>query len=696
MTDNININEIKSKIENLRRKVRYYAEKYYVNDAPEISDYDYDMMFRELQELESQYPEFDDPASPTKRVGGKPLEKFEKVTHEVKMGSLADVFSFEELTDFIRRVKEDLRQSGESGEVLFTVEPKIDGLSVSLKYENGIFTVGATRGDGTVGENVTQNLKTVRSIPLKLNEITDTLTVRGEVFMPRDAFNRQNEIRESSGETLWANPRNAAAGSLRQLDSKITASRGLDIFVFNYQAGNLYPNNVMPLSHSETIDRMKKLGFHTIDILALSSDEDEIVSAIRKLGEMRDSLPYDIDGAVVKVDSISMREKLGEGTSTPKWAAAYKYPPEQKRTKLLDITVKVGRTGVLTPNAVLEPVRLAGTSVSRATLHNIDIIRERDIRIGDTVIIQKTGDIIPEIVGSVPELIKGDENVYELPKVCPSCGEPVYFDDCGYDDSSDDFEPEDFKEGGAVRCINASCPAQLSRNIAHFASKGAMNIDGMGPKIIQALLDAGLISDAADLYYLKDREEEVASLERMGPKSASNLIAAIEKSKTAGAARLLYALGIRHTGEIASAEIMAKFEDIENLFSATVEDLCEIEDIGEITAKTITAYFSRSETRSMIDRLEAAGVVTVCGKVKDTENSERFKGMTFVLTGTLPTMTRDEASAIIKANGGKVTGSVSSKTTFVLAGDAAGSKLDKANALGITVINEAEFIDMLK
>lgn len=697
------MDNIEKKILELRKTLAYHSELYYVHDTPVISDYEYDKMFEELKALEEKYPQFYDPASPTHRVGGKPLDKFTKVTHTVKMGSLADVFSYDELRAFIERVRKD---SGDYG-IEFSVEPKIDGLSVALTYENGVFTLGATRGNGVVGEDVTVNLRTVRSIPLKLKDEIPFLVVRGEVFMPRASFERLNKEKEEAGEQLWANPRNAAAGSLRQLDSTQTALRGLDILVFNLQAVSL-SGSATNDTHAGTIEFLRTLGFHTIDILAVSGDTDEIISAIEKLGEMRKDLPYDIDGAVIKVNSLKMRGIIGENTATPKWAAAYKFPPEQKQTKLIDIIVQVGRTGVLTPNAVLEPVKLAGTTVSRATLHNIDIIRDRDIRIGDTVIVQKAGDIIPEVTGSVAALRDGSERIFQMPAFCPSCGEALINDDSetGAESVPDeneiytDLNKTDLRGAdadtntGAVRCINASCPAQLARNLAHFASKNAMNIDGMGPKVISALLDSGLIHDAADLYSLKS--DEISRLDRMGDKSADNLMNAINQSKNAGLERLIFALGIRHTGEIASKAVAVKFGDIDNLFTCTEETLREIEDIGEVTAHSIMEYFSRPGTKSMVERLKNAGVVTVTAKTSDTEKfAQIFDGYTFVLTGTLPTMTRDTASEMIKARGGKISSSVSKKTSYVLAGDEAGSKLDKANSLGINVISEEDFIMMM-
>ena len=659
--------EIK-RIHELREMLTKHARLYYVYDSPEISDYEYDRLYAELLALEEKHPEDFDPTSPTQRVGGAALDKFEKFTHSVRMDSLSDVFSFEEVTDFANRMGEAVENAR------YSVEPKIDGLSVALIYENGVLMRGATRGDGSVGEDVTLNIKTVKSIPLVLAEPL-TLTVRGEIYMPRAAFEKLNTARELRGESLFANPRNAAAGSLRQLDSRITAERSLDIFVFNLQEGNLYADRENPDSHTEILDRLRELGLPVLKNRVCASSADEILSHIDTIGSLRDGLAYDIDGVVIKLDSLSDRVTVGEGTKTPKWAVAYKFPPEQKQTKLLDITVAVGRTGVITPNAVLEPVRLAGTTVSRATLHNVGFIREKGIMLGDVVTVQKAGDIIPEVVCAHPEKRTGGEKDFHMPSHCPSCGEPLFYD---------------ADEGAATRCTNPSCPAQLSRALEHFASKGAMNIDGLGPQIIDLLLDSHLIKDAADLYSLK--AEDIAELDRMGKKSADNLIAAIEASKEAGLERLLCALGIRNIGEVAAAALAARFGTLEACFDATLEELCAIEDFGEITAESVVNYFSNENNRELCRRLIEAGVRTEAVAAPKTDD---LAGLTFVLTGTLPTLSRDEASAMIKAKGGKVSGSVSSKTSYVVAGEAAGSKLTKANALGIPVIDEEGLRRML-
>ncbi len=673
--------DIKARIEKLREEINYHSRLYYENDAPEISDFEYDRMFDELKTLELEHPEYDSPTSPTHNVGGKASGRFPKVRHAVKMGSLADVFSTDALRAFMEDAAEKLHEAGEEA-VYFVLEPKIDGLSVALTYENGILVRGATRGNGIEGEDVTANIKTVKSIPKTLPEPLN-LTVRGEVYMPRAVFYAQNEQREADGEKLWANPRNAAAGSLRQLDSAITASRGLDIFVFNYQTGDLWFERA-PETHSGTVERMGELGFSVISEQVVSTDPEDIIRAVEALGEARDSLAYDIDGAVVKVNVLRQREILGENTSTPKWAVAYKYPPEEKETKLLDISVQVGRTGAVTPTAVLEPVKLAGSTVSRATLHNIDIIREKDIRIGDTVVISKAGDIIPEVVRYVPEKRPADAVPFSFPDTCPSCGGRLVYDG--------DDEEDDPSETGTLRCVNPDCPAQLERRLIHFASKPAMGIDGMGPAVVKSLLDSGLIASPADIYYLK--EDDIAALPRMGKLSAQNLLRSVEASKTAGAARLLFALGIRHTGPAAAASVIGEVGDIEALFGITAEKLREIPDIGEITADAIIDYFTHPSARVLIGRLTEAGVSTAAPKV---ESAGTFlEGLTFVLTGTLPTYSRDEASDLIRARGGKVASSVSKKTSYVVAGEAAGSKLTKAEELGVTVIDEDGLKELLK
>ena len=663
------MSEIQSKIERLRREISYHARRYYVEDAPEISDFEYDRMYAELLSLEAEHPEYDDPASPTHRVGGVALDKFEKVAHRVPLNSLSDVFSFDELGDFLDRVATTLPNAS------YSVEPKIDGLSVALRYENGVFVEGATRGDGIIGEDVTANLRTIFNIPLTLTEPL-SLTVRGEVYMPRATFYRINEKREAAGEPLLANPRNAAAGSLRQLDPRVAAERKLDIFVFNFQEGTLYADGHAPKSHTETLQRLAELGFCVLTHRTVASSKEDILAHISALGDMRDDLPFDIDGVVIKIDSLADRAVLGEGTNTPKWAVAYKFPPEQKQTKLEDITIAVGRTGVLTPTAILSPVRLAGTTVARATLHNEDFIHSRDIRIGDVVTVQKAGDIIPEVVLSHPNLRDGSEAVFRMPATCPSCGEPV---------------TRDKDEAAAVRCTNSACPAQLSRSIEHFASKGAMNIEGLGPQLVELLLSAQLIRDAADLYHLQ--AADVAALDRMGEKSAENLIAAIERSKSAGLERLIFALGIRSIGEVAAAALAARYRTLKACFTATREELIEIPDFGEITADYVLDFFSHAQNIALCERLAEAGVLT---EATAEPVGDKLAGLTFVLTGTLPTMSRDAASALLRAAGGKVVGSVSKKTSYVVAGEEAGSKLTKAQSLGIPVIDEAGMLALLE
>ncbi len=674
--------DIAKHVDEMRKKIRRASELYYDKDSPEISDYEYDMMFEELKKLEKEHPELDSADSPTHRVGGTASEKFEKVTHPVKMGSLSDVFSEDELRDFLTKTNAALAEYNISpDEVLYSVEPKIDGLSVSVTYADGKLSLGATRGDGTVGENITENILTIAGVPHDTHTHLN-FTVRGEVYMPHAAFEELNRIKAENGEKLLANPRNAAAGSLRRLDPRETAAAHLDIFVFNYQAGAIFEDGHEPSTHEETISRIAQLGFHTVKIMKVTANHDEVVETIRKIGQLRDSLPYDIDGAVVKINSLSQRKLLGETTSTPKWAAAFKYPPEQKETTLVSIETNVGRTGVLTPLAILEPVRLAGTTVSRATLHNLDIIRERDIRVGDRVIVQKAGDIIPEIVASVKEKRTGNEKIFSFPERCPSCGE-IVFSDTGDDGTS-----------SVYRCENPACPAQLERGLVHFAH--AMSIDGLGPALVRLLIEQNLVHDAGDIYALT--KEDIAALPRMGAKSAENLLSSIEKSKKNGASAVINALGIRHTGEAGAESLMQHFTSVEQLMNASVDEILAVEDVGEITARTLVEYFALPETKNLIEKLKIFGVSLE--SVKNSDESEKkpqiFAGKTFVLTGTLPTMTRSEASDLIKSYGGKTSGSVSKKTDFVLAGEDAGSKLTKANELGIRVISEEELLLMVK
>ena len=647
------------KIRFLRQQVEYHRRKYYLEDAPEISDAEFDRMYRELEELEKAHPEFHDENSPIYRVGGMALDKFQKHIHTVPLKSLSDVFSFGELEEFLSRT---------AGCGDYTVEKKIDGLSVALIYKDGRFVSGATRGDGAVGEDVSGNLRTIASIPMTI-PYTGYLEVRGEVYMPKASFEKLNAQREKAGEPLFANPRNAAAGSLRQLDPKVTAKRNLDILVFNLQKCDRSFE-----THAQTLDFISSCGFHVLDY-RVAQNKEEVEEEIEAIGRERQGLSFDIDGAVVKINNLAMREKIGEGTNVPKWAVAYKFPPEQKPTKLLSIEVQVGRTGVLTPAANLVPVNLAGSTVSRATLHNIDNIREKDIRVGDTVVIQKAGDIIPEVVCSVKDEAHFARPVYEMPAVCPSCGEKVIR-----------------IEGEAkTMCTNSACPAQRQRTIEHFASKDAMNIEGLGPAAVKALLDSRLISTISDLYTLE--EGQLISLERMGKKSAENLLSSIEKSKEAGLARLIYALGIPNVGEKAGKALAKVYGDIERLFCATREEISAIEDFGAVTAWCVVSYFSHPQTRMLIEGLKKAGVKT---KEEPVEKGGAFEGKTFVLTGTLPTLKRAQAGALIEQLGGKTSSSVSKLTDYVLAGEEAGSKLTKAQSLNIPIIDEETFLEMIE
>lgn len=655
--------DAKSEIERLRTVLNQAGYEYYVMDNPTMSDYDYDHQLRRLEELEAAHPELVTPDSPTQRVGGQVQEGFQPVTHQVPLESLQDVFDLGELSEFDQRVR------GAVPEAEYDVEPKVDGLSVALEYVDGAFVRGATRGDGRVGEDVTANLKTIRAIPLKLPEPVPHLIVRGEVFMPRTVFARLNEEREQSGEALFANPRNAAAGSLRQLDPRIAAARQLSIIVFNVQ----YVEGISFTTHTESLDWLERMRFKVIPHDTCSTIE-QAGASIRSIGENRTAYPYDIDGAVVKVNSLQERSLLGSTAKFPRWAAAYKYPPEQKPSRVLDIVVQVGRTGVLTPRAVLEPVRLAGTTVQSASLHNQDYIAEKDIRIGDTVLVQKAGEIIPEVVGVVREKRPEGTQPYRLPERCPVCGAHVARDE----------------DGAAIRCTGAECPAQLLRNLTHFASRDAMDIEGLGPAVVEGLVKAGLVRTPGDLYRLE--AQSVAQLERMGQKSAENLIAAIEKSKSRDLSRLLFAFGIRQVGQKAAKVLAARFGTLDRLSQATVEELTAVDDIGEITARSLAEWLHSDQAEHLIASLKGAGVNTA-SQAQPVDG--RLAGKTFVLTGTLEHFSRAEAGARIEALGGKVSSSVSRKTSYVVAGEEAGSKLDKANALGITVLSEAEFLQML-
>lgn len=655
---------VKDKIENLRKALRYHSDRYYNDDAPEIEDYEYDMMMRELKALEEQYPEYDSADSPTKKVGGKADNSFNSVVHNVRMESLQDAFSKEEIFDFENRVL------SVADSPKYCVEPKIDGLSVSLEYENGVFVRGSTRGDGNVGEDVSGNIKVIHNVPLRLNKDIPFIEVRGEVYMPKKSFERVVDRQLINGEKPFKNPRNAAAGSLRQKDSAVTATRGLDIFVFNIQQ----ISGVTLNSHKESLDYLKELGFNTVPGYTLVDNIEDAVKEIDKIGEKRGDLEFDIDGAVIKVDDFEMRAQLGSTSKFPKWAVAFKYPPEEKQTKLLDIEIAVGRTGVLTPTAVLEPVHLAGTTVSRATLHNSDFIKEKGIAIGDIVTVRKAGDIIPEV--RCVNVHNSDE-IYEFPKLCPSCGSAVLQEN----------------DEAAIRCINPDCPAQLLRNLIHFCSRDAMDIEGLGPAIIETFVNNGLIEKTEDIYSLNYEKIENANLEGFKEKSINNIINSIEKSKENDLGKLIFALGIRHIGAKAGSLLANHFKNIEAIMSATAEDILQIDGFGEIMAESVVDFFKNDKSKELIRSIAENGVNTESTNiVEDT----RFEGKTFVLTGTLPTLKRAEASKMIEAYGGKTSSSVSKKTSYVLAGEEAGSKLDKANALGIPIIDEEEFMEMIK
>lgn len=667
MENKPNKKEAEIRIKELKDILNKSGYEYYVLDNPTMSDFEYDRLMQELIKLEGEFPEFATADSPTQRVGGEVADGFAEVVHTVQMQSLADVFSKDELYEFDSRVQAALGDES----VEYVTEMKIDGLSVSLEYENGLFTRGSTRGNGFVGEDITQNLKTIPGIPLKLNEPLPFIEVRGEVYMPEKSFLRLNEQREASGEPVFANPRNAAAGSLRQLDSRIAAERKLDIFVFNLQ--RIEGKELS--SHSQSIEYLASLGFKVIPERDVYTNIDDAYKEVLRIGESRGELAFDIDGAVVKVNSFAQREFLGSTSKTPKWAAAYKFPAEQKQTELLDIILQVGRTGAVTPNAVLKPVRIAGSTVSRATLHNIDNIKDKDIRIGDTVIIEKAGDIIPAVVGVVKEKRPANSAPFKMPKVCPICGEPLV------------------REEGeaAVRCVNPNCSAQQLRAVIHFVSKAAMNIDGLGASIVEQLLDKKLINDCSDIYYLNF--DNVISLDGFAEKSANNLIAAISESKKSGLDRVLFGLGIRMIGSRAAQILAAHFGNIDPLMSASVDELSSISEIGTKMAQSIVEYFKQDKSLYIIERLRAAGVDLT---YTSTQKGNNFDGKTFVLTGTLPTLKRSDAKKLIESYGGKVSGSVSKNTDFVVAGEEAGSKLDRALSLGIKVLSEAELTEMLK
>ena len=658
-------NEAKRRIKELRKKTEYYAGKYYDDDKPEISDFEYDMLMVELRNLEKEFPEFKSKESLTQKVGGHVKEGFEKVTHEVPLQSLQDVFSIEEVEEYVNKINEKAEEN-EIQNKTYVVETKIDGLSAALEYKNGKFVRGATRGNGLVGEDVTENLKTVKTIPMEINENID-ITVRGEVFISKKDFEKMNQEREENEEELFANARNAAAGSLRQLDSKITKKRPLDIYIFNVQKIEGKKFN----SHFEELEYLAKLGFNVNPVRIACHSMEEIEKAIKKIGDDRENLTFGIDGAVVKVDDLNFREILGTTAKTPRWAVAYKYPPETKETIVKDIICQVGRTGVITPMAILEPVVVAGSKISKTTLHNEDFIKEKGLKIGDTVVIQKAGDVIPEIVKVVVEKRTGKEKDFEMPKVCPVCG------------------AEAVREEGeaAVRCTGIECPAKLFRNLVHFVSREAMNIDGLGESIIKQLLDKNLISNMADIYTLQF--EEIASLKKNGQKFASNLVNSINASKQNDLSRLITAFGIRHVGTKAAKILAKKYKNIDNLINATSEELALIDDIGPIVANSIREFFLQDQTIDLINKLKEAGV-----NMEMIDN--RFDGKIFVLTGSLENYTRKEAGDLIEKFGGKVSGSVSKKTDYLLAGEDAGSKLTKAQGLGITILTENEFSDMIK
>lgn len=655
---------IKEKIEELRKTLRYHSDRYYNDDAPEIEDYEYDMMMRELKKLEEQYPEFDTEDSPTKRVGGKADNSFASVVHSVRMESLQDAFSKDEIYDFDSRVRNAVNSPK------YCVEPKIDGLSVSLEYINGAFVRGSTRGDGNIGEDVSGNIKVIRNVPLKLNKEIPYIEVRGEVYMPKKSFERVVDRQLIKGEKPFKNPRNAAAGSLRQKDSEVAATRGLDIFIFNIQQ----IEGVTLNSHKESLDFLQELGFNTVPDYTLVDTIDEALNVVDKIGEERGNLEFDIDGAVIKVDNFDMRSQLGSTAKFPKWAVAFKYPPEEKQTRLIDIEIAVGRTGVLTPTAVLEPVHLAGTTVSRATLHNSDFIKEKGIAIGDVVTVRKAGDIIPEVLCVN---VHNSNAVFEFPKLCPSCQSPVVKEN----------------DEAAIRCINPDCPAQLLRNLIHFCSRDAMDIEGLGPAIIETFVDNGLISKTEDIYTLTYDKINSAQLEGFKEKSINNIINSIENSKKNDLGKLIFGLGIRHIGAKAGNLLAAHFKNMQAVMHASVDDILEIDGFGDIMAESVVDFFGNEKSRELIKSLEESGVNM---ESKAVIEDNRFENKTFVLTGTLPTLKRAEASKIIESYGGKTSSSVSKKTSYVLAGEEAGSKLDKANALGIEIITEEEFMEMIK
>ncbi|MFR3568635.1 MAG: NAD-dependent DNA ligase LigA [Paraclostridium sordellii] len=659
--------DVKKKMDELIDLINYHSNKYYNEDTPEISDFEYDNLMKELMKIETEHPELKREDSPSTRVGGKPLDKFNQVTHKIPMLSLSNAYSAQDLKDFDKRVRESVNK-----DVEYVVEFKIDGLSVGLTYVDGVFKTGATRGNGVIGEDITQNLKTVKTIPLKIDD-KEEIIVRGEVYISKENFERINEQQEENGLQLFANPRNLAAGTLRQLDSKLTAKRPLDIFIFNLE----YMQNEKFKTHSQSLEYLSNLGFKVSPNFKICKTIEDVIEHIEYWTINRSDLSFEIDGMVIKVNDLEEREQMGYTAKSPRWAIAYKFPAEQKKTKLKDIIVEVGRTGTITPTAILEPVRLAGTVVARATLHNEDYINEKDIRIGDTVLVQKAGDIIPQVVEVIKEDRTGDEIKFHMPEKCPVCHEPTVR-----------LEGE-----AAVKCINMSCPAQIRRGIIHFASRDAMNIDGLGESIISLLLDNKIIKDVADLYYIK--KEDIVNLERLGEKSATNLINAIEKSKNNDLYRLINGLGIKYIG-VKGAKVLAKsFKSLDDIINSSIEELTNLEEFGEVMADSVVEFFKEDKNIVVINKLKEVGVNILSSNSEDNGLANIFDKMKIVLTGTLPTLKRNDAKELIEARGGKATSSVSKSTTFVLAGEEAGSKLTKANELGVTVIDEAKFLELL-
>lgn len=659
--------DVKKKMDELIDLINYHSNKYYNEDTPEISDFEYDNLMKELMKIETEHPELKREDSPSTRVGGKPLDKFNQVTHKIPMLSLSNAYSAQDLRDFDKRVRESVNK-----DVEYVVEFKIDGLSVGLTYVDGVFKTGATRGNGVIGEDITQNLKTVKTIPLKIDD-KEEIIVRGEVYISKENFEKINEQQEENGLQLFANPRNLAAGTLRQLDSKLTAKRPLDIFIFNLE----YMQNEKFKTHSQSLEYLSNLGFKVSPNFKMCKTIEDVIEHIEYWTVNRSDLSFEIDGMVIKVNDLEEREQMGYTAKSPRWAIAYKFPAEQKKTKLKDIIVEVGRTGTITPTAILEPVRLAGTVVARATLHNEDYINEKDIRVGDTVLVQKAGDIIPQVVEVIKEDRTGDEIKFHMPEKCPVCHEPTVR-----------LEGE-----AAVKCINMSCPAQIRRGIIHFASRDAMNIDGLGESIISLLLDNKIIKDVADLYYIK--KEDIVNLERLGEKSATNLINAIEKSKNNDLYRLINGLGIKYIG-VKGAKVLAKsFKSLDDIINSSIEELTNLEEFGEVMADSVVEFFNEDKNIVVINKLKEVGVNTLSSNSEDNGLANIFDKMKIVLTGTLPTLKRNDAKELIEARGGKATSSVSKSTTFVLAGEEAGSKLTKANELGVTVIDEAKFLELL-